>query len=207
MKRFFRNNGLSLVLVTLFLAFWAAQSVAGFHVFNDDQLLHAKPSIGYGAYLASGHFWQATSENWESEFLQMGFYVILTTFLFQKGSAESNDPDDAEEVSRKRGRGKQGTWLYRNSLSLAFLLLFLLSFVIHAFGGLKDVNQERGEHGQTLETIGELVSSSEFWFQSCQNWQSECLAVLSIVVLSIFLRQAGSPESKEVEEPAAKTGG
>ena len=206
MKRFLRNNGLSLVLLLMFVAFWAAQSVAGFHVFNDDQELHGKPLVNYGEYLASGHFWQATGENWESEFLQMGFYVILTTFLFQKGSAESNDPDEAEEVARKR-RAKQGSWLYRNSLSLAFLLLFSLSFVVHALGGWKEANQERQEHGQPLETIGEFLGGSEFWFQSFQNWQSEFLAVLSIVVLSIFLRQAGSPESKAIEEPDSKTGG
>jgi hypothetical protein len=206
MKRFFRDNGLSLVLLALFLVFWWAQSVVGFHVFNEDQILHGQRPVGYGAYLASGHFWQATGENWESEFLQMGFYVILTTFLFQKGSAESNDPDQADELARKR-RKKPGSWLYRNSLSLAFLILFLVSFGIHAFGGLKEVNQERRGHGQPAETINEFLGSTEFWFQSFQNWQSEFLAVLSIVVLSIFLRQAGSPESKEIDEPDTKTGG
>ena len=205
MKRFFRNNGLSLALLVLFLSFWAAQSVAGFHVFNDDRLLHGQPLILYGAYLASGHFWQATGENWESEFLQMGFYVILTSILFQKGSAESNDPD-ADELTRKR-RKKPGTWLYRNSLSLAFLLLFLVSFAVHVSGGLKESNAERSEHGEPLETIGEFLSGSEFWFQSFQNWQSEFLAVLSIVVLSIFLRQHGSPESKKIDDPYSKTGG
>jgi hypothetical protein len=206
MKRFLRDNGLSLVLLALFMAFWIAQSVAGFHVFNQDQLLHGKDPVRYGAYLASGHFWQATGENWESEFLQMGFYVILTTFLFQKGSAESNDPDEAGELARKRRR-KEGSWLYRNSLSLAFLLLFLLSFVVHAIGGLREANHERAGHGQRAETLGEFLAGSEFWFQSFQNWQSEFLAVLSIVVLSIFLRQAGSPESKEIEAPHSQTGG
>lgn len=136
----------------------------------------------------------------------MGSYVIFTTFLFQKGSAESNDPEEAEDILRK-WREKRRSWLYRNSLSLAFLLLFALSFTVHAFGGLKESNQERKEHGQPVETIGEFLSGSEFWFQSFQNWQSEFLAVLSIVLLSIFLRQAGSPESKEVDDPDSKTGG
>lgn len=205
MRKFFKNNGLSVVLLGLFLAFWAAQSVAGHQVFNDDLSLHGRPGISYGDYLTSGHFWQATGENWESEFLQMGAYVILTTFLFQKGSAESNDPDKAGELSRERAK-KPGSWIYRNSLSLAFLALFAASFAVHVSGGLKEVNQERMEHGQPLESYADFVSSSEFWFQSFQNWQSEFLAVLSIVVLSIFLRQSGSPESKEVDEPDGKTG-
>ncbi|MCW1912960.1 hypothetical protein OJ996_05220 [Luteolibacter sp. GHJ8] len=205
MKRFFKNNGLSLVLLLLFLAFWAAQSVAGHHVYNDEQLQHGQPAVAYGDYLASGHFWQATGENWESEFLQMGFYVILTTFLFQRGSAESNDPEEADLLARQRRR-KRRTWLYRNSLSLAFLALFGGAFFIHALGGLEEENQERGEHGQPPESLAEFISGSEFWFQSFQNWQSEFLAVLSIVVLSIFLRQDGSPESKDVEDPNSKTG-
>ena len=206
MKRFLRNHGLSLVLLAMFVVFWIAQSIAGFHVFNEDRLLHGREQVPYAAYLASGHFWQATGENWESEFLQMGFYVILTSFLFQKGSAESNDPDEAGEIARERRR-KDHTWLYRNSLSLAFLLLFLLSFAVHAIGGLQEVNQERAGHGQHAETLGEFLAGSEFWFQSFQNWQSEFLAVLSIVVLSIFLRQAGSPESKDINAPHSQTGG
>ena len=205
MKRFFKDNGLSLVLLVLFIAFWALQSVTGFCVYNEEQALHGSPEISYPEYLVSGHFWQATAENWESEFLQMGFYVILTTFLFQRGSAESNDPDEAEQLAAQRRR-KPSTWLYRNSLSLAFLALFLLTFVIHATGGWKELNEERAEHGQAPESLAGFLGHAEFWFQSFQNWQSEFLAVLSIVVLSIFLRQSGSPESKEVEDPNSKTG-
>jgi hypothetical protein len=205
MRRLFNDHGLSLVLLALFLAFWAAQSVAGLHVFNDDQALHGHRPLSYPEYLASGHFWQATGENWESEFLQMGFYVVLTAYLFQRGSAESNDPDEADKVVKER-RQTRHSWLYRNSLSLAFLALFALSFFVHAFGGLKERNHERSEHGQPLESLGQFLGGSEFWFQSFQNWQSEFLAVLSIVVLSIFLRQAGSPESKKIDDPHSKTG-
>ena len=205
MKRWLRDNGLSLVLLLLFFAFWAGQSVAGFHVYNADQALHGNPLLTYPSYLASGHFWQATGENWESEFLQMGCYVILTAILFQRGSAESNDPDEADKLAERR-RKKRSTWLYRNSLSLAFLALFALTFAVHAIGGLAEVNEEQAEHAQPLQTMAEFLSGSEFWFQSFQNWQSEFLAVLSIVVLSIFLRQDGSPESKELEDPNSKTG-
>ncbi|MCW1885053.1 hypothetical protein OKA04_09970 [Luteolibacter flavescens] len=193
------------MLLALFLAFWTGQSITGFHVFNDDLELHNGALITYREYLTSGHFWQATGENWESEFLQMGAYVILTTMLFQKGSAESNDPDKAESFKSKRKR-RNWSWLYRNSLSLAFFALLVASFLLHAAGGLRQLNQERAEHGESVETIGGFLRSFEFWFQSFQNWQSEFLAVLSIVVLSIFLRQDGSPESKDVEAPNSETG-
>lgn len=205
MKRFFRNNGLSMVLLVCFLGFWAAQAVSGFKVHNQDQILYGRPPLEFLAYLRSGHFWQATGENWESEFLQMGAYVILTTFLYQRGSAESNDPDKIDELDQTRKK-KPRSWLYRNSLSLAFLLLFLLSFAMHAAGGLVVFNEQRSEHGQSSATLGEFLKDPEFWFQSFQNWQSEFLAVLSIVVLTIFLRQNGSPESKEVSDPDFKTG-
>lgn len=203
MKRIWKNHGLSIVLAFFFLLFWGGQAVAGWKVHNEEQWIHQAPQLRFGAYLLSGHFWGATAENWESEFLQMGAYVVLTCFLFQKGSAESKDPENPDEG--KAPKGRYG-FLRRNSLSLAFLVLFALAFVAHAKGGLLESNQERLEHGQSVETLGEFLRNPEFWFQSLQNWQSEFLAVLAIVVLSIFLRQDGSPESKRVDEPNSKTG-
>ena len=197
MKRFFHENGLSVVLLLAFLVFWAAQSVTGYQVHKKEQHQHGQSEEGYTSYLTSGHFWQATGENWESEFLQMGAYVILTTYLFQRGSAESHSPDEAKKLKQER-QSNPASWLYRNSLSLAFLALFSLSFAIHAAGGWRESNAERAEHGEPPASLGEFLTDAEFWFQSFQNWQSEFLAVLSIVVLSIFLRQNGSPESKAV---------
>jgi hypothetical protein len=205
--KFLRDNGLSLVLAGFFLVFWGGQAVTGYQVHRQDALIHQRDPGSLGEYLKSGHFWQATGENWESEFLQMGFYVWLTTFLYQRGSAESLDPDKEEEHRKRKQAAKaRAAWLYRNSLSLAFLVLFFGSFAIHATGGLQEFNEERLEHGQAPEQIGAFLSDPEFWFQSFQNWQSEFLAVLSIVVLSIFLRQHGSPESKSVSDPNSKTG-
>jgi Domain of unknown function (DUF6766) len=204
-RRFWKYNGLSVTLTALFLLFWLAQAISGWHVFNDDQALHKADSVSFTAYLTSGHFWQATGENWESEFLQMAAYVILTRFLFQKGSAESNDPDAPDNPVNDK-RAMQAGFLYRNSLSLAFIALFGLSFILHANGGLGEENRERIEMGLPPASMSGFLKSSEFWFQSFQNWQSEFLAVLSIVVFSIFLRQHGSPESKEVGDSNAKTG-
>lgn len=205
MKRLLRNNGLSIVLASLFLIFWGCQAVSGWQVHNEDLRLAGRGLLSFGDYLGSGHFWQATGENWESEFLQMGCYVVLTVFLYQKGSAESKDPDGSAGTEHDV-HSARFSWWYRNSLSLAFLALFLISFAIHAAGGLINENEERSGRGQSLETMRGLLTSPRFWFQSFQNWQSEFLAVFSIVTLTIFLRQQGSPESKAVGDPDTKTG-
>lgn len=149
----------------------------------------------------------------------MGVYVLFTVFLFQKGSSESKDPDKQEPVDDEPAQGaispdaprpeKAGGWarkLYRNSLTLAFMLLFLFSFLVHALSGVRKENQESLAHGEPSVTVWEFLTSSEFWFESMQNWQSEFLAVFSMVTLSIFLRQKGSPESKPVAAPHSETG-
>lgn len=219
MNRILRNNGLSIVLAVLFLVFWWAQSVTGLNHYNQEQLDHGQPTVTYGEYLTGNHFLEATMENWESEFLQMFAFVVLTVFLYQKGSAESKDPNADEEVDRDPRRSKKkntplpvrkGGWLlklYKHSLSLTFLLLFLTSLVLHAVGGAGDYNEEQREHGRTemLSTL-EYMGTSRFWFESFQNWQSEFLAVGSMVVFTIFLRERGSKESKPVATPHAEMG-
>ncbi len=219
MRRFIRNQSLSIVLLVLFLLFLGGQSIAGHLQHNEDLNEHGRPSLSYTEYLGSSHFLEATMENWESEFLQMFAYVVLTAFLFQKGSLESKDPNKTEPVDRdpRKSRNrrnvpwpvKKGGWiliLYEYSLSLAFLLLFLMSFFLHALGGVSAYNQEQLEHGQQAISLMEFLATSEFWFQSLQNWQSEFLAVGTMVVFSIFLRQRWSAESKPVDAPHSETG-
>ena len=219
MHKILRDNGLSLVLFALFVACWAGQAIAGWLVFNDEQLKHGHAAIGFFAYLATSHFLEATAENWESEFLQMAAYVVFAAYFFQRGSAESKDPDklqDDVDVEPERGRVapdapwpvRRGGWilaLYRYSLSIAFALLFLFSFVIHALSGWRLDNLERIQHGDEAQALSAFVTSSQFWFEAMQNWQSEFLSVLSIVVLSIFLRFKGSPESKPVAMANSET--
>ena len=214
MKSFLRNNGLSLVMFGLFLLFLAGQTLTGFCEHNEDQKTHGWPSLSLRAYLVSGHFLESVFENWESEFLQMAAYVILTVFLFQKGSSESKDPnrpDAVDEDPHLRRPDRDAPWavrkggfplvLHEHSLSLALLALFLMSFVGHLIGGGKHYNEERAEHGQPALTLAQYLSTSRFWFESFQNWQSEFLAVFAIVFLSIWLRERGSPESKPVAAP------
>lgn len=219
MKLFFRNNGLSIVLFLLFAFTFVGQYITGWHEHNEDQKLHSRPSVGFFEYAGEGHFIEATFENWESEFLQMSAFVLLTVFLFQKGSSESKDPDSEERVdkiAKSAEKKKDSPWpvrtggiylrLYENSLSIAFLMLFALSFILHAAGGVQEYNQEQAEHGQSQATTIEYLSGTRFWFESFQNWQSEFLSVGAMVVLTIFLRQKGSPESKPVDWPHDETG-
>jgi hypothetical protein len=203
------------------LIFWAAQFLLGMHEHNNELDEHHKQALTAAQYITSGHFMSTTFENWESEFLQMALYVMLTVRLRQKGSSESRklkgDPGaDEEEVDRdpvpKEGAPwpvrKGGLWLrlYSNSLSICFTLLFLLSFSLHFIGSLKDNNEEQLIKGKQITTAAHYIVSSRFWFESFQNWQSEFLAVAAIVLLSIWFRQKGSPESKPVDAPYAQTG-
>lgn len=218
MRRIWRNNGLSIVLFVCFVGLFIGQAIAGFRNELHERRDHGRPQIAFTEYVRGSGFLEATAENWESEFLQMAAYVWLTVFLFQKGSAESKDPDKEEAVDREPHPGREGApaavrrgglalWIYRNSLVLALLTLFAISFVLHAKGGAGAYAEEQAEHGGPSHvSIAEYMRTSRFWFESLQNWQSEFLAVLAIVVLSIFLRQHGSPESKPVDAPHGETG-
>jgi hypothetical protein len=219
MGRIFRENGLSIAMFGLFFLSLLGQSIAGLFEYNEDQRDHGQPTIGYVRYLATGHFVEAIFENWESEFLQMGMYVLLTVYLRQKGSAESKKLEGEESVDEDpaKSRDKEGVpWpvrkgglvlkLYEHSLTIALSALFLVSFLLHAAGGASEYSQDQVVHGAEPVSIVEYLGTSRFWFESFQNWQSEFLSIGVLVVLSIFLRQKGSPESKPVATPHGSTG-
>ena len=221
MRRFLRENGLSVVWLGLFfLTLIFGQSLAGLREYNSEQKKHNRPEASYAEYMVSSHFVEATMENWESEFLQMFLFIVLTVFLYQKGSAESKKLDEEESVDRDPRQSKHkkdAPWpvrkgglvlkLYENSLSLTFLLLFVVAFVLHAAGGAGEYNDDQAEHGspERVTTI-QYMGTSRFWFESLQNWQSEFLSVGLMVLLTIWLRQKGSPESKPVDAPHSQTG-
>ena len=175
--------------------------------------------MSLAGYLSTGHFIEAVFENWESEFLQDAAFVAFTAFLIQRGSAESKQPDQAEPVDTdpRHAQGdpndpwpvrQGGLWLslYKHSLLITFLLLFALAFALHAIGGAEDYSSEQLQHGGQAVSALQYLGTARFWFESFQNWQSEFLALLAMVVLSIFLRQQGSPESKPVASPHSETG-
>lgn len=213
--RFFYENSLSLVVTFFIIITIIGQAYTGFRVYNDDlQEMNLAP-LTMGQYLQSGHFVEAIFENWESEFLQMGLYVMLTIWLRQKGSSESKKLYEKEEVDREPQPRKDAPWpvqqggmylkVYKHSLSIAFFLLFFLTFYLHALGGSEVYNIEQQHQGKETVTVLGYMATSQFWFESFQNWQSEFLSIVSIVVLSIFLRQKGSPESKPVDAPNSET--
>lgn len=217
MKKFLRNNGLSITFFLLFLFSLGGQIISGLKEHNDQVVESGGQAVGIAQYLQSGHFLQATFENWESEFLQMALFLLLSVFLYQKGSSESKDPDKQEEVDREPNpRRKNAPWpvkkggiwlkLYKHSLSYAFGTLFLLSFILHWQGSLRDFNEEQVLKHLPTDTAMQYLGNPRLWFESFQNWQSEFLSIFAIIVFSIFLREHHSPQSKPVDAPDSETG-
>ena len=220
MRRFLREHSLSIVSLTAFLVIWlAGQTWAGHRSYNEEQRSHGEPTVSFGEYLTSAHFGEATFENWESEFLQMGVYVLLTAWLVEKGSAESKPPEGdpkLDEDPRNHQHDPNAPWpirhggwslrIYEHSLSIAMLAVFALAFTGHLITGAHEFNAEQLAHGQSQISTIQYLFRSQFWFESLQNWQSEFLAVGSLVILSVYLRQRGSPESKPVHAPHQATG-
>jgi hypothetical protein len=215
----FRDRALTLVLMAMFLVFLAAQLVTGLYEYNATQREHGEPVVSMAGYLRTGHPWEALFENWESEFLQMAVFVLLTTWLVQKGSPESRrpgvkelvdtDPRDFAHDPEAPWPVRRGGWilrLYEHSLGLAFILLFLFSWIGHALGGFAGYAADEVLHHQPEPTFSDYVTSSRFWFESFQNWQSEFLAIAAMVWLAVYLRQRWSPESKPVHASHSETG-
>ncbi|CAN7575913.1 hypothetical protein LJR219_004207 [Phenylobacterium sp. LjRoot219] len=213
--RFLKDNSLTLVLMLLFLMSLAGQWLAGWRVENEELQRHGPAGIGLFAYLHSPGFLSALFENWESEFLQMAAYVVLTATLIQRGSSESRKPDagspeelpsSSPDAPRLARVGGLAGWLYAHSLGLTLAVLFIASFVLHWSFSFRAAAAEAAEHGEPAMTaIGYLVDP-QLWFESFQNWQSEFLSTAVLVVLSIFLRQKNSPESKPVAAAHGETG-
>ena len=218
MAKLFKNNGLTIVLMLLFLGSIIGQWLTGVQFENQQLVEHGEEPISAWQFLSDPQFLATVFENWESEFLQMSAYVVLTAFLFQKGSAESEDPDEPSRDGRLENarfaphapaavrKGPVVRWLYAHSLGIALLLLFVASFVLHWLFSTRLAADEAAMHGDAAETFGQYLTSPQLWFESFQNWQSEFLSTAVLVVLSVWLRQKDSPESKPVTAPHSQTG-
>jgi hypothetical protein len=214
MQRFWKENSLSIVLIALFLVFWIGQSISGWRHEVDERREHGAAAISFSEYVGSGDFWESTSENWESEFLQMAAFVLFTVFLRQKGSPESKPPEGDPELERSPKPRPGAPWpvrrggavlkLYESSLFLALFGLFLFSFAMHAIAGARAFSEEQARHGAAAVSALGYMATSRFWFESFQNWQSEFLSVAVLALLGVVLRQRGSPESKPVDAPHAQ---
>jgi len=200
-------------LITIWL-----QAFNGWKQYNEEMQDKGGQQVNFGNYFSTGHFFEATFENWESEFLQMALFVTLTMFLYQKGSSESKDPDKKEEVDREPDPNKKDApWpvrkggfllaVYKHSLCYSLFFLFFLCFGLHWYGSLKEYNQDQMLKGLPTESALKYLGNSKLWFESFENWQSEFLSVFAIVILSIFFRQHRSAQSKPVDAPHSETGG
>jgi hypothetical protein len=212
-RRPVRDNGLVLFFGTIFLLALLGQAIAGFADFNDLQVSDGAATVSFAAYLTSSDFGADVAENWQSEYLQFALYITATVYLVQRGSSESKpignegtESDQDQRVGRHarpdspasaRASGVR-LWWYSNSLGLVMGLLFLGSWTAQAVAGWAAHNATQLKSYQDPLGFAEYLGAPDFWNRTLQNWQSEFLAILSMALLSIYLRQRGSPESKPV---------
>jgi hypothetical protein len=221
MAKFVRFNSLSLFFVAIFLVTLVAQSLVGVHEYNEEATAHDRPEISWSRYVRTSEFGAAVLENWQSEWLQFFLFILATVWLVQQGSPESKALDQAgleSDEEQKIGRhaekrspswAKLGDWrtrLYENSLMVAFALIFFLSWFAQSVTGWNEYNNDQEEHGDPTVSWATYLTRPAFWERTLQNWQSEFLAVGTMAVFAIYLRQRGSPESKPVGAAHDETG-
>jgi hypothetical protein len=223
MGGFLKGNGLSVAFGLLFLATLAAQAISGHDTVNHEQLLHQGDPISLGRYVTSSLYWADVMENWQSEYLQFTLYIFATVYLIQKGSAESKKPGEAgrgSDADQRLGEhaepgspgwAKAGGGLRRavgtHGLVLVMATIWILSWLAQSITGRIGYNADQLDHRAAPVSWPSYVTSADFWNRTLQNWQSEFLAVGSMVIFAVFLRERGSPESKPAGAPHAATGG
>jgi hypothetical protein len=220
-RRFVRDNSLSLFFLALFLLALVGQSIAGFNVYNQEQLAHDEATIGYLRFLVTSDFGANVLENWQSEWLQFWLFALATVWFVQKGSNESKKPEDLGLETDEQQRVKEHAprdaprwaklrdWrlsVYSYSFTIVMGAIFLATWLGQSFASWSTYNDEQSAHGEPGVSWATYVTSSDFWERSLQNWQSEFLAVGTMAVFTIYLRQRGSPESKPVGAPHEETG-
>ncbi len=221
MRAFLKHNSLSIAFLALFLTALILQAVAGHADFNEDQLRHDNPTMSLGRYVISSEFGVAVLENWQSEYLQFTLFIVATVWLLQRGSPESKPVDkagresDKDQLVGEHAKPDSPRWakaadlrctLYENSLLIVMAAIWLASWFAQSITGVNEYNAERLDHHQLPVSWSAYLGSPDFWEKTLQNWQSEFLAVGSMAILAVYLRQRGSPESKPVGTPHHATG-
>ncbi len=221
MRSFLRHNSLSLVFLVLFALALVFQAIAGHADFNEDQVRHGDAEVSLGRYVVSSEFATAVLENWQSEYLQFTLFIILTVWLIQRGSPESKEPhkagreSDEQQLVGEHAHDASPLWarargwrlrLYENSLLIVMGTIWLGSWLAQSITGVSEYNAERLDHQELPVSWADYLTRGDFWEKTLQNWQSEFLAVGSMAILAVYLRQRGSPESKPVGAPHHSTG-
>ena len=221
MRAFLKHNGLSIVFLVLFLGALVGQAFAGHADFNEDQLRHNDPTMSMGRYVLSSEFGVAVLENWQSEYLQFTLFILLTVWLLQRGSPESKElhkaglESDEDQLVGEHARKDSPRWakleglprlLYENSLLIVMAAIWVASWFAQSVTGVSEYNATRLDHHQAPVSWIDYLGRPDFWEKTLQNWQSEFLAVGSMAILAVYLRQRGSPESKPVGAAHEATG-
>jgi len=221
MRTFVRHNGLSIAFLGLFLGALILQAVAGHADFNEGQDQHGDEHISFLRYVTSSDFATAVMENWQSEYLQFTLFILLTVWLVQRGSPESKEvgkaglESDQDQKVGAHAVDASPRWakltgfrrrVYENSLLLVMVAIWIASWFAQSITGVTEYNAERLDHQQTTVSWAAYLTRPDFWEKTLQNWQSEFLAVGSMAILAVYLRQRGSPESKPVGAAHHATG-
>ena len=219
--RALRDNSLTICFLLLFLGALIGQAIAGHASFNAEQLQHGGKDISLWSYITTASFGAAVLENWQSEYLQFTLYILLTVWFIQRGSPESKEPgeeggesDEDEQLGRHASASSPGLArasgfpraFYSNSLVILMAFIWICSWLGQSLAGWTEYSGQRIEHLQRPLSWTGYLGSPDFWERTLQNWQSEFLAVGSMAILSVYLRQRGSPESKPVGAPHDATG-
>jgi hypothetical protein len=220
-RRFVKENGLTLFFLAIFLAALAGQAVSGHNLYNEEQLAHDGEAISLGRYVTSSDFGQAVMENWQSEYLQFTLLLMTTVWLLQRGSPESKEigregrESEKEQLIGQHAKQSSPLWartggirtvIYSNSLLILMATIWIGTWFAQSVTGWSEFNADQLEHEEATVSWLDYLGTSEFWQTTLQNWQSEFLAVGSFAVFAIYLRQRGSPESKPVGAPHNATG-
>lgn len=218
--RILRNNGISIFFGVIFLMALAGQALTGHALENEENLAEGRGPVGFLDYISSSTFAVDVSENWQSEYLQFFLYILATVWFVQKGSPESKSVDevgretDKEQLVGSHATDESPRWarvkdwrlgVYSSSLGIAMAVIFLLSWTVQFITGRVAYNEEQILQGQPTLDAASYLAAPEFWNRTFQNWQSEFLAIGSMAVLAIYLRERGSPESKPVGAPHHET--
>ncbi len=220
MRRALGDNALTLAFLGLFFAALVGQAFVGHAAFNHDQVAHQAETISFWRFVSSSAYWVDVMENWQSEYLQFTLYILATVWLIQRGSTESKEPGEeglesdaeqqvgehAQDDSPRWARGGWRTGLYSHSLLIVMTLIWIASWAASAVTGRIAYNAEQLDHHEAALSLLQYAGTSDFWDRTLQNWQSEFLAVGSMAVLSIYLRERGSSESKPVGAAHGATG-
>ena len=220
MRRFVRDNSLTLFFGVLCVLSILGDGLTGYRVFNEEALQHEQPTISFWRYLVTADFGEAMTENWQSEFLQFVAFILAGVWLFQRGSPESKEERNlgvaSDPVAEGGSRAERAPlWakmgglraqLYSHSLVAVMLFFFVFSWFAQSVTQWKLYNSEQADHSDTTVGYLHFLGKPQFWEFTFQNWQSEFMALATMAILTVFLRERGSPESKPVAEAHDSTG-